>query len=87
MGRRDSSMSEFSLVKEMKDASLEFERGSEFFFFNLGDGFFLIEFKVAEEGEKVIRMGIRRFKDKTFHLERWGPEVGCLRLGVHANHC
>ena len=33
MGRRDSSMSKFSLVKEMEDASLEFERGSEFFFF------------------------------------------------------
>ena len=55
-------------------------------FSNLGGGLFLIEFEVAKEDERVLRRGIQRFKDKTFNLERWGPKVGCLQLGVHANH-
>ena len=33
MGRRGSLVLGFSLAKEMRDASLEFERGSEFFKF------------------------------------------------------
>ena len=39
-------------------------------FSNLGGDFFLIEFEVVKESERVLRRGIRRFKDKTFHLER-----------------
>ena len=61
-------MSDFSLVKEMGDAFLEFER--EVSFWNLGGDFFLTEFEVVEEAERVLRRGIRHFKDKTFHLER-----------------
>ena len=39
-------------------------------FWNLGDDLFLTEFEVVEEAERVLRRGIRHFKDKTFHLER-----------------
>ena len=39
-------------------------------FWNLGDDLFLTEFEVVEEVERVLRRGIRHFKDKTFHLER-----------------
>ena len=52
----------------------------------LGGGLFRTEFEVAEEAKRVLQRGIQCFKDKTFHLERWGPKVGCLQLGVHANH-
>ena len=56
-------------------------------FSNLGSGLFLVEFEVAEEAERVLRRGIQRFEDKLFHLERWGPEVGCFRVRVHINQC
>lgn len=52
----------------------------------MGGDFFLAEFEVAEEAERVMRKGIRCFEDKTFHLERWGLEVGFLRPRVHPNH-
>ena len=39
-------------------------------FSNLGGDFFLIEFEVVKESERVLRKRIGRFKDKTFHLER-----------------
>ena len=55
-------------------------------FFILGGGLFLTESEVVEEAKRVLQRGIQRFKDKAFHLERWGPKVGCLQLGVHANH-
>ena len=56
-------------------------------FSNLGSGLFLAEFEAAVETERVLRRGIQCFGDKVFHLERWGPEVGCSRAGVHVNHC
>ena len=54
-------------------------------FFILGGGLFLTESEVVEEAKRVLQRGIQRFKDKTFHLERWGPKVGCFLAGVHAN--
>ena len=53
----------------------------------LGGGFFLAEFEVAEEAERVLRRGNQRFQDRILHLESWGPKVGCSRPGVHADQC
>ncbi|RVX01710.1 hypothetical protein CK203_024397 [Vitis vinifera] len=53
----------------------------------LGGTYFLAEFELAEEAERVLRRGNRRVHDKHFQLERWGPEAGCFRHGVHKNLC
>ena len=53
----------------------------------LGGGFFLAEFEVAEEAERVLRRGNRHFQDRILHLERWGPEACCFQPRVHADQC
>lgn len=53
----------------------------------LGGISFLAEFEIAEEAERVLRRGNRHVQDKLFQLERWGPEAGCFRHGVHSNLC
>ncbi|RVX18630.1 hypothetical protein CK203_006499 [Vitis vinifera] len=53
----------------------------------LGGGFFLAEFEVAEEAERVLRRRNRRFQDRILHLERWGPEACCFQPRVHADQC
>ena len=53
----------------------------------LGGTYFLAEFELAEEAERVLRRGNRRVQDKHFQLERWGLEAGCFRHGVHKNLC
>lgn len=78
-------MSKSRLFKVMGDAFMELERGSEVFIF--GRHFFLAEFEIVEEAERVLRRGNQRVQDKLFQLERWGPEAGCFRHGVHSNLC
>lgn len=53
-------------------------------FLKLGGAFFLVEFEDKEEVERVLKRGVRRFKEKVLHLEKWCPEVGCFNLGVCA---
>ena len=53
----------------------------------LGGGFFLAEFEVAEEAERVLRRRNRRFQDRILHLERWGLEACCFQPRVHADQC
>ncbi|RVX01629.1 hypothetical protein CK203_024422 [Vitis vinifera] len=47
----------------------------------LGGAFLLLEFEDEEEAERVLKKGVRCYKDKLLHLERWSEEVGCLHLG------
>ncbi|RVW28980.1 hypothetical protein CK203_113188 [Vitis vinifera] len=46
----------------------------------LGGTYFLAEFELAEEAERVLRRGNRRVQDKHFQLERWGLEAGCFAM-------
>ncbi|RVW46812.1 hypothetical protein CK203_075677 [Vitis vinifera] len=46
-----------------------------------------MEFERGKEAERVLGRGNRRFQNRFLHLERWIPEVGCFRLGIHANQC
>ena len=39
----------------------------------------MLEFKDEEEVERTLKRGMRRFKDKMLHLERWNVEAGCLK--------
>lgn len=43
-----------------------------------------MEFEDGEEVERVLKRGVRRFKDKLLLLEKWSAGVGCLHLGNHA---
>ena len=52
-------------------------------FLNLGGVFFLLEFEDGEKPERVLKRGVRCFKDKLL-LEKWSVEVDYLRLGYHA---
>lgn len=56
-------------------------------FLHLGSKFFLVEFVDIEKIERVLRMGVQRFKDKAFSLEKRRLKVGCFRVGVQANQC
>ena len=47
----------------------------------LGGAFLLLEFEDEEEAKRVLKKGVRCYKDKLLHFERWSEEVGCLRLG------
>lgn len=53
-------------------------------FLKLGGASFLLEFEDKEKAERVSKRGVRRFKEKVLHLEKWCPEVGCFNPGVHA---
>ena len=43
----------------------------------LGGALVLFEFQNKWEADMVLLRGSRRFKDRDFLLQRWGPEVGC----------
>ncbi|RVW65755.1 LINE-1 retrotransposable element ORF2 protein [Vitis vinifera] len=45
----------------------------------LGRGFLLFDFEIPDEAERVLARGMRIFKENVLVLERWNPEVGCLR--------
>ena len=44
----------------------------------------LFEFENKWEVDMVLLRGSRRFKNKEFILQRWGPEVGCTWKESHA---
>ena len=50
----------------------------------LGGALVLFEFQNKCEANSVLLRGSRRIKDRKFLLQKWGPEVGCLRNGRHA---
>ena len=43
----------------------------------LGGALVLFEFQNKWEADMVLLRGSKRFKDRDFLLQRWGPEVGC----------
>ena len=45
----------------------------------LGRGLLLFDFELPDEAERVLARGLRIFKENVLVLERWNPEVGCLR--------
>ena len=45
----------------------------------LGRGLLLFDFEIPDEAERVLARGMRIFKENVLVLERWNPEVGCLR--------
>ena len=47
----------------------------------LGGASFLLEFEDGEEVDRVLKRGVRWFKDRLLCLERWNAKVGCLQLG------
>ena len=44
-----------------------------------GGALLLFDFDESSEAERVLIREARRFKENFLHLERWYPEVGCLR--------
>ena len=38
----------------------------------------LLEFEFEDEAERVYSSGTRRFRGRSFCLEKWKPSVGCL---------
>ena len=49
----------------------------------LGRG--LLLFESLSEAEWVLARGKRRIKENFLHLERWNPEVACIRKGAHCH--
>ena len=43
-------------------------------FLNLGGAFFLLEFEDGKKAERVLKRGMRHFKDKLL-LEKWSVEA------------
>ena len=50
----------------------------------LGGALVLFEFQNKWEADMVLLRGSRRFKDREFLLQRWGPVVGCTWKKSHA---
>ncbi|RVW12593.1 hypothetical protein CK203_114462 [Vitis vinifera] len=50
----------------------------------LGGALVLFEFQNKWEADMVLLRGSRRFKDREFLLQRWGPVVGCTWKESHA---
>ena len=50
----------------------------------LGGALVLFEFENKCEADLVLLRGNRQFKEREFHLQRWGPEVRCFCNGSHA---
>ena len=48
---------------------------------NMGGNLWFLEFDFADEAERVSKSGVRRFRGRSFCLERWNPSVGCLEGG------
>ncbi|RVW71513.1 hypothetical protein CK203_047959 [Vitis vinifera] len=38
-----------------------------------------LEFEFADEAERVLNLGEKSFRGRSFHLEKWKPSVGCLK--------
>ena len=38
----------------------------------------LLEFEFADEAKRVYNSGVRRFRGRSFCLEKWKPSVGCF---------
>ena len=41
----------------------------------------MLDFDDRKEAERILQKGRRCFKGRLFALEKWGPEVGCLKTG------
>ena len=50
----------------------------------LGGALVLFEFQNKWEADMVLLRGSRRFKNREFILQMWGPEVGCTWKESHA---
>ena len=47
----------------------------------------LLEFEFEDEAERVFSSGARRFRGRSFRLEKWKPSVGCLKgVNEEARH-
>ena len=44
-----------------------------------GGALLLFDFDESSKAERALIREARRFKENFLHLERWHPEVGCLR--------
>lgn len=73
---------ELALLRRWVGRLWNLKKGARFL--KLGSAFFLVEFEDKEEVERVLKRGVRRFKEKVLHLEKWCPEAGCFNLGVCA---
>ena len=45
---------------------------------NVTENLLLLEFEFADETERVFQSGARRFRGRSFCLEKWKPSVGCF---------
>ena len=45
---------------------------------NLRENLLLVEFEFADEAKRVFQSGARRFRGRSFCLEKWKPSVGCF---------
>ena len=46
---------------------------------NVRENLLLLEFKFADETERVYNLGAKRFRGRSFCLEKWKPSVGCFK--------
>ena len=45
---------------------------------NVRENLLLLEFEFADEAKRVFQSGARRFRGRSFCLEKWKPSVGCF---------
>ena len=48
---------------------------------------FLLDFEDRNEAERVLQRECHGFEGRLFALEKWGPEVGCLKAGRVMKDC
>ena len=48
---------------------------------------FLLDFEDRKEAERVLQRGRRGFEGRLLALEKWGPEVGCLKASRVMKDC
>ncbi|RVW47728.1 Transposon TX1 uncharacterized 149 kDa protein [Vitis vinifera] len=54
---------------------------------NVRENLMLLEFEFEDEAERVFSSGARRFRGRSFRLEKWKPSVGCLKgVNEEARH-
>ncbi|RVW87132.1 Uncharacterized protein, chloroplastic [Vitis vinifera] len=46
---------------------------------NMRENLLFLEFEFADEAERVLNLGEKSFRGRSFHLEKWKPSVGCLK--------
>ena len=44
----------------------------------LGEGILLFNFQEHSDVEGVLKRGLRRFKEKLLHLDKWALEIRCF---------